>query len=250
MLDHELPIPLYAQLQELLRDKLENGSWESGDRLPTEEELCSEYKVSRTTVRSALRGLEIEGIIERSPKVGTTIARPRTPEHILQSVIGSYALVYPEGGRLSTKVLGSEIVVPSKLVRTELQLPKNEKAIRIERVRFVDGEPLFWTTAFVPHALCPNFKNEDFQNHSFFELFERKYGIFISHAKRSVIATIASSNAITHLGVKPGAPVARVIVHSYISNGDLVEFSDTFFRGDRVRFEVDISRNQDPMQTD
>ncbi len=48
------PIPLYFQLQEILRDKIQNGQWKPGDYLPSEEELCSEYNLSRVTVRNAL----------------------------------------------------------------------------------------------------------------------------------------------------------------------------------------------------
>jgi GntR family transcriptional regulator len=244
MLDKRLPVPLYSQLHGILRDMLENGSWKPGDRLPTEEELCEEYDVSRTTVRGALRGLEIEGLIERSPRRGTTIARPRIPEHILQSVIGSYALIYPEGGRLATRLLEAVVIAPQKTIRSALGLGGDEKAIKVARIRLVDREPLFWTVAYVPYALCPGFVNEDFEKHSFFELLENNYGVFISRAERSVTATIASSPAVGYLGVKPGAPLIRVIVHSYGRSGLPVEFSDTYFRGDRVRLEVDITREQ------
>ena len=43
MINKESPIPLYFQLQEILHDKLENGVWKPGDRLPPEEELCAQY---------------------------------------------------------------------------------------------------------------------------------------------------------------------------------------------------------------
>jgi GntR family transcriptional regulator len=244
-LNRGLPIPLYFQLQEILRDKLEEGFWQPGDKLPTEEELCEEFHVSRTTVRRALQGLEIEGVIERSPKRGTTIAPPRTPEHILQSIVGSYALVYPQKGRLATKVLEAAVIKPPKQVLTALQLHEDDRVIKIARIRYVDSEPLFWTTAYVPYDICPDFITEDFENHSFFELLEKKHGIFILRASRSVTATIASSRAVRHLGVKPGAPLIRVIVHSYMRDDIAVEYSDTYFRGDRVRLEVEITRDEE-----
>jgi GntR family transcriptional regulator len=243
-LNRGLPIPLYFQLQEILRDKLEEGFWQPGDKLPTEEELCEEFEVSRTTVRRALQGLEIEGVIERSPKRGTTIAPPRTPEHILQSIVGSYALIYPQEGRLATKVLEAAVIKPPKHVLAALRLHDDDRVIKIARIRYVDGEPLFWTTAYVPYDICPDFITEDFENHSFFELLEKKHGIFITRASRSVTATIASSRAVRHLGVKPGAPLIRVIVHSYMRDDIPVEYSDTYFRGDRVRLEVEITRDE------
>lgn len=243
-LNKGLPIPLYFQLQEILRDKLEDELWQPGDRLPTEEELCEEFSVSRTTVRSALHGLEIEGIIERSPKKGTTIARLRTPEYIFQSVIGSYALIYPQEGRLATKVLEAAVIKPPKQILSTLRLHHDDRVTKIARIRYVDGEPLFWTVAYVPYDICPDFVMEDFENHSFFQLLEKKHGIVIVRASRSVTATIASSRAVRNLGVKPGTPLFRVIIHSYIRGEIPVEYSDTYFRGDRVRFEIEVTRDE------
>jgi GntR family transcriptional regulator len=243
-LNKGLPIPLYFQLQEILRDQIEDGIWQPGDKLPTEEELCEEFNVSRTTVRGALRGLEIEGAIDRSPKRGTTVAQPRTPEYILQSIVGSYSLIYPQKGRLTTKVLEAAVLTPPKQILSALQLQHDDRVTKIARIRYVDSEPLFWTDAYVPYDICPDFIMEDFENHSFFELLEKKHGIFIIRATRSVTATIASTRAVRHLGVKPGAPLIRVIVHSYMRDDIPVEYSDTYFRGDRVRFEVEITRDE------
>ena len=228
-LNKGLPIPLYFQLQEILRDRLEAGLWQPGDKLPTEEELCEEFNVIRTTVRGALRGLEIEGVIDRSPKRGMTVARPRTPEYILQSIVGSYALIYPQKRRLATKVLEATVITPPKHILSALHLQDDDKVTKI---------------AYVPYDICPDLVMEDFENHSFFELLEKKHGIFIRRATRSVTAIIASSRAVRHLGVKPGASLIRVIVHSYMREDIPVEYSDTYFRGDRVRLEVEITRDK------
>ena len=61
-LDRQSPIPLYYQLKEILLDLIKSGELEGG-RLPTEEELCIRYSVSRGTVRKALSELESEGFI-------------------------------------------------------------------------------------------------------------------------------------------------------------------------------------------
>ena len=52
-IDKNLPIPYYYQLEQSLREKVENGQWKPGDNLPSEAELCSTFKVSRTVVRQA-----------------------------------------------------------------------------------------------------------------------------------------------------------------------------------------------------
>ena len=242
VINKESPIPLYFQLQEILHDKLENGVWKPGDRLPPEEQLCEQYGVSRTTVRKAFQRLVMEGLIERSRGRGTIVARPKVPEYLLQSIIGSYALVYPQGGRLSTKVLEQTLVTPPDPIREALHLDQGQQTAKIARIRIVDEEPLFWTTAFVPYDICPGFVEDDFESRSFFDLLENKYRITVTRSVRTITTVLATSRAVKYLGVEPGSPINRVEVLSYTENGTPVEYSDSYFRGDRVKFEVVINR--------
>ncbi len=57
-------IPLYYQLENVLREKITSGSYGDGEQLPTEIELIEEYGVSRITVRQALAALAEDGLIE------------------------------------------------------------------------------------------------------------------------------------------------------------------------------------------
>ena len=237
-----IPVPLYFQLHETLHDKLDNGVWKPGDRLPTEEEFCKEYSVSRTTVRNALRLLKMEGIIEQSRGRGTIVARPKVHEYILQSVIGSYALVYPQGGRLTTKVLETAVVIPPKPIKSALKLDEGQEATIIARIRIVDNEPLFWTTAYVPYDICPDFVKDDFENRSFFDLLENKYGIYVACATRTITSVLSTYRTVNYLGVEHGSPLSKVVVISYIEDGTPVEYSESFFRGDRVRFDMTVKR--------
>ena len=73
-LQPDQPTPLYHQLEIALRRSIEAGDFPDG-RLPTEAELGRQYHVSRLTVRSALRRLEEDGLIERRRARGTFVCR-------------------------------------------------------------------------------------------------------------------------------------------------------------------------------
>ncbi|MBI3435958.1 MAG: winged helix-turn-helix transcriptional regulator, partial [Proteobacteria bacterium] len=45
--------PYYHQIEAIIREKIANGEWRPGDRVPSEEELRAMFGVSRTTVRQA-----------------------------------------------------------------------------------------------------------------------------------------------------------------------------------------------------
>jgi DNA-binding LacI/PurR family transcriptional regulator len=66
-------LPIYAKIAETLREEIKNGTLKPGDQLPTEEELCNFYNVSRGTIRKALHTLESEGIISRRQGIGSFV---------------------------------------------------------------------------------------------------------------------------------------------------------------------------------
>src|SRR5262245_37982135 len=66
-------IPLYRQLDAILRDQIAGGQLRPGDRIHPEAELCVQYGVSRATVRQALEALEGDGLIERTAGRGTFV---------------------------------------------------------------------------------------------------------------------------------------------------------------------------------
>ncbi|MEA3338855.1 MAG: extracellular solute-binding protein [Chloroflexota bacterium] len=72
-IDRSSPIPIYHQLKTMIQGQIENGLWRPGDRLPTEQELCQTYNISRSPVRQALKELEYEGAIFRQPGLGTFV---------------------------------------------------------------------------------------------------------------------------------------------------------------------------------
>jgi ABC-type glycerol-3-phosphate transport system substrate-binding protein len=73
-IDKSVPIPLYYQLKQMIKRKIENGEFKPGDRLPTEQELCEMFSISRTPVRQALTELTYEGILYRRPGLGTFVS--------------------------------------------------------------------------------------------------------------------------------------------------------------------------------
>ncbi len=73
-IDRDSPVPIYHQLKLLIREQIESGVWRPGDRIPTEQELCRAYDISRSPVRQALSELAHEGVLIRRPGLGTFVS--------------------------------------------------------------------------------------------------------------------------------------------------------------------------------
>lgn len=72
-IDRNSPVPIYHQLKTLIREQIETGLWRPGDRIPTEQDLCQLYRISRSPVRQALSQLAHEGVLVRRPGLGTFV---------------------------------------------------------------------------------------------------------------------------------------------------------------------------------
>ena len=72
--DRNGPVPIGRQLEQLISDLIQSGEFASGQRLPTEMELCERLGVSRTPIRQALGNLVARGLLVRQPGRGTFVA--------------------------------------------------------------------------------------------------------------------------------------------------------------------------------
>ena len=155
-IDRANPLPYYVQLKEALRERIERGDWRQGDQLPSEPELCHSFNVSRTVVRQALQELEYEGLIVRERGKGTFVAAPKISESLVQRLTGFYQDMVNLGHIPVTRVLKQEIVPASHKTAAYLQLEEGSSVIQIDRLRYIDDEPIVLVTTYLPYSICPS----------------------------------------------------------------------------------------------
>lgn len=143
------PIPLRYRLHQELRCVILEGRIRPGDRLPSEKELMAQHKVSRHTVREAVRDLVLEGIVRIERGRGTFVAPPRI-EQELTSLTGFVEDMLSLGLRPAARVLSVTEVGASGAVASRLNLAEGEPVIRIERIRLADSEPISFDLTFLP----------------------------------------------------------------------------------------------------
>lgn len=243
-IEHGSPIPYYYQLKQILRQQIEGKTYEPGDKLPGEHELCHAFEISRTVVRQALVELEFEGILYRRKGRGTFVAHKKVPEYLFQNFTGLSEDVAARGGVLQSEVWRLETMSAPTLVAQELNLESDTAVIILERLRFVNKIPWALTATYVPYELCPQLLQEDFAHHSLYTTLEQKYGLSIHYGRRSVEAVVTTPTIAHALGIKENDPILRLRSTAYDENDRPIEYFIAHHRGDLSRFEVNLLRRR------
>jgi GntR family transcriptional regulator len=155
-----MPDPMYRQIAEDLRQKIESGELGHGAQLPTELELREQHEASRNTVRDAIKLLITRGLVETRPGQGTFVVEKIDPFVTtlseLETGLGggegvSYASQVQALGRKPTTTRPRvEIQAASEMIETTLHLAQGTTIVSRHQQRFIDGVPWSLQTTFYP----------------------------------------------------------------------------------------------------
>ena len=245
-IDRNSYIPFYIQVVDALSLHIEKNKILPDQQLPGELELCSIFNVSRTVIRQALQVLENKGVIYKEKGRGTFVAQPKIREGLFQELTGFYQDMIAKGHKPRSVVLKQEKIKADPKVTAYLNLEPGDDVIQIDRVRYINHEPVVLVSTFIPFHLCPELVNVDLTEQSLYAYLENEHGLFISRGKRFLEAVVAKQLEADLLDVEIGAPLLQLNSVSYLEDNQPVEYFHALHRGDRSRFETELVRVQEP----
>jgi len=238
MVNHKEGTALYFTVKEKIQDKIQKGIYKIGCKLPTESDLCDEFKVSRTTIRSALQKLEFEGKIYKLQGKGSFVSTPKINEQITSSIKSFSEQMKNAGLNFYSNVLDIELIPASALIAHELNIEENEPVIELVRLRFANDKPYQHSTSYIPWKIAPNLINDDC-SHSLFELLTKKYNISMHKSIESIEPVIPEKLIGDILNIPYNTPSFLLTSHTYSTDNNIVEYSITIVRGDVGKFEAE-----------
>lgn len=241
-IDHNSPIPYYRQVKEVLRSYIDQGTWLPGSQIPGEPELCRIFDVSRTVIRQALTEMEYEGLIVRRKGKGTYVAEPKIGESLVQELTGFYQDMVERNHVPVTQVLKRRVIPANPKIARRLKIAPDTLVIEMERLRFVDDEPIVLVTTYLPYALCPKAAEADFTAQSLYAYLENEYGLTLARGRRTLEAVPANDYEARLLQIERGAPLILLDSVGFLEDGTPLEYYHALHRGDRSRFEVELVR--------
>lgn len=233
--------PLYLQLRELIRGKIENGEYLPGTAIPSVGVLAETYGIHRLSVRSAVSALIGEGLLKAVQGKGIFVVGEKL-EQELETVGGFRQNMAAQGKTPETRVLCKALRPAGPAYGTLLGISPEASVYFIKQLCSVGGEPVSLEEIYLPEELTPNLEKIDLGVFSILEI-QDFYGIIPVRGEQSLEITRLRSTDARQLGVEAGRGVLRLQCVSYDGAGRAVELSRTYTRGDRCTFSVHFQRD-------
>ena len=227
--------PLYRQLQHVLRQAITEIRLAADEALPPERDLAEEFGVSRITVRKALDTLVGEGLLTRRQGAGTFVAA-RVEKNF--SKLSSFSEDMLSRGRRPESVWlsrSSGAVTPEESLT--LGLSPGALVYRFNRIRYADGAPMAVEYSTVPGFCLPS---ELAVEESLYEALDKNSSRPVRALQR-LRAVLFTGERARLLSVGDGSPGLLIERRGFLRDGQVVEFTQSYYRGDAYDFVAELN---------
>lgn len=233
--------PIYIQLKEVIRSKIESGEYVPGTAIPSEHELAEKYGIHRLTVRSAIDLLVKDGLLKCVQGKGVYVMAKY--ERDLE-ILGGFTQTMTEKLVKS----GKKILLRGKRragakYASILNIDENDFIYYIKRLDYANEEPVAIQEIYVPYQLIPNLEEIDISVFRMFEIY-KFYDIHPTRAWQTLeLAQLTQSDA-RYLGISKDQAVFLFSCITYDQDHRVIEYSKSYTRGDKCDFTVHFQKEE------
>jgi GntR family transcriptional regulator len=234
---YEVEAPKYVRLAQTIQQRIEDGTYPPGTKVPSENQLVQAFGMSRPTVVRALELLKRDGWIESRQGYGTIVrGRPADVEH--QERRGREVLERDESRTPGRLVVVDQVPVPAR-VASVLGLPKRAKVLMRRFLVEVDGEAVELASSYFPAGLVEGSElgGSEPLGVGVREHLEGRKKVRFDHVTERVSARMPEAGEAELLGLPDGVPVLSVLVVARDASGQALQVSDVLFPADRQELE-------------
>ncbi|HWQ79884.1 MAG TPA: GntR family transcriptional regulator [Anaerovoracaceae bacterium] len=219
-------------------ENIEKLVWAPGNKIPTEQELCEQYNVSRITVRRALKALEDKSHIVRIPGKGTFVCEPK-----IEQPLGNFYSFSEQIERMN--MIPSSRMYELRLIEAP---PETAKLFGLDadnrvyfgiRLRLANNEPIAIEYFYLPAYLFPDLTAKEIEEYGLYNLMRTKYRVIPDEAEETFESILINNTEALLLNCEPDMPALRLERHTK-ANGVYVEDSKSVIRGDRYKYRVKL----------
>ena len=235
--------PRYVKIAANLRRAIAEGRYPVGCQLPTEHALCKQLRVSRFTVREAIRVLSNAGLVRRKARAGTVVAALPDDTRYRHSIGSVRDLIqYAQSTDFHYVYIGR--IELSKAQARAMAARAGEQWIYAVALRreIEGGKPFSVTRLYLNPALKGIERALRGTKTPVYALIERDFGVRIERVEQVISGVVLDDEDAANLGVPAGTPGLAVRRSYFDDTGRLVEYADNVHPASRFAYRMELRR--------
>ena len=227
----------YAALAAALRERVIAGEWPPGSAIPAEQTLAAEHGVALGTMRRALELLAQQGLVERIHGRGTFVRAGLSGATLMRFFrFGERAGQIP-----ASRIVSRQVAPLAADPAHALGLAKGEAALKLRRLRSLDGQPCLLEEVWLPLPRFQPLAEGDAQDWGdlLYPLYAERCGVHVHRAVDEIRFDVLAASDARLLGLPAGHPCAKVVRQALDVMGRCIEYRIT--RGDANAFHYTVS---------
>lgn len=240
-LDSELASPLYQQVFEVIKGKIETGRYPAHSQIPTESELSRMYGVGRITVRRAIEELVNEGYLTKRQGRGTFVTAPKMVRKIHQKDdVQSFTDACNENGmRAGAHLISCSPVKADDVLASFFNIAPGSDLILVNRLRTADGIPVLLENNYYPSHGFEFLYEEDLTDRSIFQVVGGRTGHYPVESEPCRLEIARADIEVARiLDVPVGEPLFYMNVGFLDAAGISFCYGRQFYVGSRYSFHI------------
>jgi GntR family transcriptional regulator len=240
-------IPLYVQLEHILKSQIMTGDLLPGQQIPSDKVLSEKYHVSTITTRQAILNLAKEGLLIRKQGKGTFVSNKSSNIRNIMtlSVKGDIEDVIPEGlPAQRVSILDSQRIKSPKRIADMLSVTDEEELYLIRRTRSDRGAVISYIKNYLPVQIGERITKKDLQRSPMLHILRDKLGLPIRKGLQYIMAVVADYDVATALSTNISSPVLYLETLILDDREKPIEFVQTFYRSDQYKYTLQLNLDE------
>ena len=215
--------PKYIIISNEIEDKINNGEYRFGGKLPTEEELTNLYQVSRNTIRKAIDNLTKKGYVIPIQGSGMFIRDISMEKAINLENFRGLSVDYPNSV-IETTILDFEEIGANEVIANIMKCEINTPLYYVSRLRKIDGQPWVIEYSYFNREQVP-YLDLDIINSSIYSYIRDTLNKQIGYVDRVIEASPLNPKDAKLLGLEIGDPALVSTNKSMFKSGEIFDYS-------------------------
>ncbi len=232
-----LASPRYAVVAQALTEDILSGRYPVGSNLPTENELCKQFDISRHTTREAIRRLQMKGLVSRRAGVGTTVRSNSISQRYIQTG-DTVSDLHKYAQDIVLEVLETSDIEANAETAALLHCAQGQSWLRLHGLRMMEADPhpVSLTDIYVARAYRGVLDDIEGAGVAIFTLIEQRYGVAAFEIRQKITATSLNADEAAILHATAGDPALKITRHYLSDASEIYEVAINLYPADRFSY--------------